>query len=55
ARHLAPALAMMASFPRAAAGTALPALLEHGIVAPVELPQVVVPEHPRALDGWRFA
>ena len=55
ARHLAPALAMMASFPRAAAGAALSSLLEHGIVAPMDLPQIVVPERPRALDGWRFA
>ena len=47
-------LAVMASFPRAALGTALPALLAHGIVAPQDLPRVVVPEHPSALDGWRF-
>lgn len=55
ARRLAPQLAMMASFPRGALGTALPALIAHGIVGPQDLPLVVVPETPRALDGWRFA
>ena len=48
-------LALMASFPRAALGDALPALLAHGIVAPQDLPVAVVPEAPAALDGWRFA
>ena len=48
-------LAMMASFPRTALGEALPALVAHGIVAPQDLPLAVVPEAPRALDGWRFA
>jgi hypothetical protein len=49
------ALAMMSSFPRAALGSALAALDAHGIVAPQDLPQVVVPDAPAALDGWRFA
>jgi hypothetical protein len=48
-------LAAMASFPRAALGAALPALLEYGIVAPQDLPRVVVPSAPATLDGWRFA
>ena len=40
---------------RAVPPAALPSLLERGIVAPVDLPLVVWPEKPRALDGWRFA
>jgi mannose-6-phosphate isomerase-like protein (cupin superfamily) len=34
---------------------ALPPLLESGILAAVDLPRVVYPSRPRALDGWRFA
>jgi hypothetical protein len=34
---------------------ALEPLLRSGILAPVDLPLAVTPEHPRALDGWRFA
>ena len=52
---LGPALTMMADFRADALGAALPALREHGVVGPEELPQVIVPDAPRALDGWRFA
>jgi hypothetical protein len=45
----------MSSFPRAALGEALPTLIAHGIVGSQDLPLVVLPEAPRALDGWRFA
>lgn len=48
-------LAMMASFRRAALGSALPALLAHGIVGPQDLPRAILPAVPAALDGWRFA
>lgn len=47
-------LAMMASFPRAALGAALPALVAQGIVGPEDLPRVVIPDAPASLDGWRF-
>jgi len=30
-------------------------LVEHGILADEDLPQVVTPEDPGSLDGWRFA
>jgi hypothetical protein len=48
-------LALMASFPRGSLGRALPALEARGIVGSQELPLVVVPDAPAALDGWRFA
>jgi Cupin superfamily protein len=34
---------------------ALAPLMEHGLVAPRDLPLRIIPAHPRALDGWRFA
>jgi hypothetical protein len=37
------------------AGPAAAALLEHGVLAAEDLPLTIVPEAPRALDGWRFA
>ena len=40
---------------RAVPAAALQPLLQTGILAPVDLPLVVRPERPRALDGWRFA
>ena len=55
AQRLAGALGMMASFTRSAVGDALPVLLARGIVAPQDLPRVVIPDAPAALDGWRFA
>jgi cupin superfamily protein len=33
----------------------LAALIEHGLLAPRDLPLRILPEDPRALDGWRFA
>jgi hypothetical protein len=30
-------------------------LIEHGVLAPRDVPLRIVPERPRALDGWRFA
>jgi hypothetical protein len=50
ARHLA----VMADFARDG-GRALAALEALGIVGPQELPAAVVPEAPRALDGWDFS
>ena len=55
ARRAAGDLAMMSRFSRASLGRALPLLEAHGIVASQDLPLVVVPDTPAALDGWRFA
>ena len=57
ARPLADRLALMPSFaspvtPRAR-GELAP-LLEHGIVAPQDLPLRILPDDARSLDGWRF-
>jgi hypothetical protein len=52
---LGASLEMMAEFATSRVGAASATLLDHGIVAPVDLPQVVVPEAPDALEGWRFA
>jgi mannose-6-phosphate isomerase-like protein (cupin superfamily) len=53
ARALATRLADM---PAVAAGTRAAApLVALGVLAPEDLPLVVVPDAPRALDGWRFA
>jgi len=58
ARPLARRLALMPSFPRAAAegeaGT-LAALLRGGILAARDLPLWITPDDPAALDGWNFA
>ena len=54
-RAIARDLALMASFPRAALGRALPALESRGIVGSQDLPLVVTPDAPATLDGWRFA
>lgn len=40
---------------RARHAAALAALIEHGLLAPRDLPLRILPEDPRALDGWRFA
>jgi hypothetical protein len=48
-------LAMMSRFPRAALGGALATLDAYGIVGAQDLPQVVRPDAPASLDGWRFA
>jgi hypothetical protein len=57
--HLRPWATELAVMPslgrRAVPAGALRPLLETGILAPVDLPLVVRPERPRALDGWRFA
>jgi hypothetical protein len=55
AGRVARELGMMGSFPRGVLGAALPALESHGIVAPQDLPLVVLPDAPASLDGWRFA
>ena len=57
-RALARRLALMPSLPTPAAPAARAAvtvLAAHGIVAPHELPLRIVPNVPRALDGWTFA
>ncbi|HZF07041.1 MAG TPA: cupin domain-containing protein [Patescibacteria group bacterium] len=52
-RRLAARLACM---PVMAAGTPAAApLVALGVLAPEDLPLVLVPDAPRALDGWRFA
>ena len=56
ARTLARRLAMMPSVPRSGPHmTATSALLTYGLLAPHDLPLRIVPDDPRALDGWRFA
>jgi len=58
ARGLARQLAAMPSFSRAIARGAqratVDALRAHGILAPCDLPQVILPAEPASLDGWRF-
>jgi len=42
--------------PAVAASTAAAApLVELGVLAPEDLPLVLAPDAPHALDGWRFA
>jgi len=58
ARRLAARLALMPRLRRpgdARGRAAVAPLLEHGIVAPEDLPLRIVPAAPRSLDGWRFA
>ena len=58
AHALAARLASMPSWSgslRAAQRAGLADLIAHGVVAPRDLPLRIVPERPRALDGWRFA
>ena len=55
---LAGRLALMPSVRRAARGPERDRqdlLLEHGLLAPCDLPLRIVPDDPAALDGWRFA
>ena len=48
--------ARLAGMPAVAAGTAAAApLIALGVLAPEDLPLVLVPDAPHALDGWRFA
>jgi mannose-6-phosphate isomerase-like protein (cupin superfamily) len=53
ARRLAARLAGMPAVGAGAVGAA--PLVALGVLAPEDLPLVVVPDAPRALDGWRFA
>lgn len=58
AQPLARGLAAMPSLSRAEVrghGDAFSLLLAHGILADEDLPLRIVPDNPRALDGWRFA
>jgi mannose-6-phosphate isomerase-like protein (cupin superfamily) len=58
ARALAKHLATMPSLPRAMLRgphrNAIDTLQAHGILGPHDLPQVILPADPDALDGWRF-
>jgi hypothetical protein len=50
-------LALMPSFVPplgASARTALAPLLDHGILAPQDLPMRILPDDAGALDGWQF-
>lgn len=53
ARPLAARLSTMPAVKRAPRAAA--ALLDHGLLAPEDLPLTIVPDAPKALDGWRFA
>jgi hypothetical protein len=56
ARALAAWLPAMPSMAVAgAAPEAVRVLVEHGVLGPRDLPLRLVPTHPGALDGWRFA
>lgn len=57
ARRLGRALATMPSLTRGEAreAQALGLLLAHGILGDEDLPLRIVPDDPKALDGWRFA
>jgi len=55
AHALASRLGAMPSLRRSALGRGAQALLDAGILGPRDLPLRIVPKHPRALDGWRFA
>lgn len=57
ARPLGRALATMPSLTRREIhdGGALRVLLAHGILGDEDLPLRIVPDDPKALDGWRFA
>jgi hypothetical protein len=57
-RPLASRLAAMPSLHRPrtrAAAVRLTPLLDHGVLAPRDLPLRILPDDPAALDGWRFA
>jgi mannose-6-phosphate isomerase-like protein (cupin superfamily) len=58
AHALASRLAAMPSWRRplpSAQRAGLAALIEHGVVAPRDLARYIIPNDPRALDGWRFS
>jgi mannose-6-phosphate isomerase-like protein (cupin superfamily) len=52
ARALASRLSTMPAVEHAA--TSAETLLEHGVLAGEDLPLTIVPDAPKALDGWRF-
>jgi hypothetical protein len=56
ARPLASRLTAMPSLPRHMNGRsgAIGLLLEHGVLGPHDLPLLIRPDRPQALDGWRF-
>jgi hypothetical protein len=41
--------------PNARGTSALAWFLEHGLVAPQDLPLRIIPSKPARLDGWRFS
>jgi hypothetical protein len=53
AGRIASRLSTMPAVAAPAPGAA--ALLAHGLLAPEDLPLTIVPDSPKALDGWRFA
>ena len=53
-RRLLAALPRMPTLGRGAVGPLLEPLLDAGIVGPRDLPLRIVPDEPRALDGWQF-
>jgi len=59
ARPLANRLAEMPALPRGVLrgrhSRAVSTLLEHGVLGARDLPAAIVPAHPAALEGWRFA
>jgi mannose-6-phosphate isomerase-like protein (cupin superfamily) len=55
AHSLARRLSTMPALMRSGLGRHAQLLLDAGILGPRDLPLRIVPEHPRALDGWRFA
>jgi mannose-6-phosphate isomerase-like protein (cupin superfamily) len=52
---LASRLGTMPSLRRAALGRGAQPLMDAGILGPRDLPMRIVPQRPKALDGWRFA
>jgi mannose-6-phosphate isomerase-like protein (cupin superfamily) len=48
-------LSTMPALPRSCLGRHSQLLLDAGILGPRDLPLRILPKHPRALDGWRFA
>jgi hypothetical protein len=55
AHSLARRLSAMPALARSRLGRDAQPLLDAGILGPRNLPLRIVPKHPRALDGWRFA
>jgi len=55
AHSLARRLSTMPALTRSGLGRHARLLLDAGILGPRDLPLRILPTHPRALDGWRFA